>query len=513
MTPDPAQKYKKIVKDRLTSFRSIFAKASVGDYSENAVIPEGDDDFAELATGIQVMLDAIRGHVGKLETEVADRKLMEERIRHQALHDPLTGLPNRALLEEQLVGVFSKASREEQKMAIVYLDIDRFKQINDVFGHQVGDRLLKEFAVRVRDVIPPESLFSRMGGDEFVITLLDTKSENDVAKILKKIVTALESPMPIESKILFLSTSMGVAMFPRDGRDPLTLMANSDVALLQAKHAGRNHYRFYRAAMNREASARMHFVQELRHAIVGNQIETFYQPVVSFETGRIMNAEALLRWRHPNRGLVEAHEFIPLAYDHGIMRMLGEAALKTVFQNEREWQAQGIPRIRVAVNLSSREFTDREFLEKLKRMLDEFGVSPTLLEFEIVESVAMENIELAKERFKAFHRLGITIAIDDFGIGYSSLGYLKDLSVDKLKVDQSFVRRSLKSREDRAIIQTIVALGRNLNLKVVAEGVETKDQMTLLKELGCDGVQGFRIARPMPGDMLARWVVQTEPMI
>jgi diguanylate cyclase (GGDEF)-like protein len=513
MDPESLEAYKKFVRNRLATFQGIFAKASVGDYSEDAVIPEGDDDFSELAAGIQVMIEVIRERIDELETEIADRKIIEERIRHQALHDPLTGLPNRKLLEERLGEIFQEAFRNNQKMAIVYLDIDRFKQINDVFGHQVGDLLLKEFTVRIQSSLPKDSLFVRMGGDEFVIAIMNAKSQTEVTKILKKIVIALESPMPIEAKTLFLSTSMGVAMFPRDGRELTTLMANSDVALLQAKQAGRNHFRFYKTTMNREASSRMQVVQELRRALIANQIETYYQPVMDLSTNRIMNAEALLRWQHPERGTIAAQEFIPLAYDHGIMRMLGETALKSLFHDQRGWQKQGIPRVRVAVNLSSREFTDREFLEKLRRMLDEYEISPTLLEFEIVESLAMENIDLAKERFRSFHKLGITIAIDDFGIGYSSLSYLKNLSVDKLKIDQSFVRRSLKSREDRAIIQTIIALGRNLNLKVVAEGVETKDQFKLLQEMGCDGIQGFRVAHPMSADALARWVVRSEPMV
>ncbi|HVM77256.1 MAG TPA: EAL domain-containing protein [Candidatus Paceibacterota bacterium] len=513
MAIESLDSYKKYVKERLDSFRTIFAKASIGEYSEDVAIPEDNEEFAELATGIQVMIEVIRERIGELENEIADRKIIEERIRHQALHDPLTGLPNRKLLEERLAEVFQNAFRDDQKMAVVYFDLDRFKQINDVYGHQVGDMLLKEFAGRVDEVLPPGSLFARLGGDEFLVVLHKVKSQTDVSNILKRVVTALESPMSIESKTLFLSTSMGVAMFPRDGRELSTLVANSDVALLQAKHAGRNHFRFYRAMMNREASSRMQVVQELRHAVASEQMEIYYQPVVDFSTNRIMNAEALLRWRHPEQGLIEAHDFIPLAYDHGIMRMLGESTLRGVLQSQRTWQRQGVSRIRVAVNLSTREFTDRTFMEKLRSMLDEFEISPTLLEFEIVESLAMENIDLAKDRFKAFHKLGITIAIDDFGMGYSSLGYLKDLSVDKLKIDQSFVRRSLKSKEDRAIIQTIVALGQNLNLKVVGEGVETKEQLNLLRELGCSGVQGFRVARPMSGDMLARWVASSEPLV
>ncbi len=514
MAIDPLEEYKKKVKNRLASFGSIFAKASIGDYSEDAVIPEDEsDEFSELAAGIQVMIEVIRERIEELEAEIADRKIIEERIRHQALHDPLTGLPNRKLFEERLAVVFPEAFRENKKMAVLYFDIDRFKQVNDVYGHEVGDLLLKEFTARVRDCLPKENVFARIGGDEFVAVLTDVKERNEVMKILKKIVEVLESSMPIESKTIFLSTSIGVAMFPRDGRDLRSLLANSDVALSHAKQGGRNHYRFYRSVMNKEASARLAIVQELRQAVIANQMEAFYQPVINLKTNRIMNAEALLRWRHPERGIIAAADFIPLAYDHGIMRVLGEAVLTSVFQDQRMWQRRGMPRIRVAVNLSSREFTDRGFVEKLKRMLTEYEISPTLLEFEIVESLAMENISLAKERFKTFHKLGITITIDDFGIGYSSLSYLKGLPVDKLKIDQSFIRNSVKSREDRAIIQTIITLGHNLNLKVIAEGVETKEQLKLLQEMGCDGVQGFRVARPMSSEALVHWISKTEPIV
>jgi diguanylate cyclase (GGDEF)-like protein len=507
MMEDPElSQYKEHIKKRLASFYGIFAKASVGDYSEDAVIPPEGDEFAKLAAGIQGMIEVIRERISELEAEVVERK-------YQAAHDPLTGLPNRHSFEERARVALEAAQRDNKKLALLYLDIDRFKQVNDVFGHYVGDMLLQEFARRVGECITSDDIVGRFGGDEFVVILTNIKTRSEVTRTIKKIIKALESPMPFESRTVFLSTSIGVAMFPEEGSDMQTLLANSDVALLHAKQAGRNHYNFYEASMNREASSKMNVVQELRQALLANQIKLYYQPVIDAVTHKVVNVEALLRWQHPERGLLPASEFISIAEDHGIMKKLGEETLKTVFSQQGEWQRKGVPPTRIAINLSPREFTDSRFIEKVKRLLSENNISPALLEFEIVENLAMENIALAKDRFKLLRKMGITIAIDDFGIGYSSLGYLKDLPIDVLKIDQSFIKHSMTNSQNQAIIKAIVALGHSLHMKVVAEGVESEDQLHLLRELGCDGMQGYYIARPMPAEKLAQWASKFEPII
>jgi len=506
MEDQELSRYKKYIKERLASFYGIFAKASVGDYSEDVVMPPKCDEFAELAAGIQVMIKDIRQRIADLESEIAERK-------YQAAHDQLTGLPNRHSFEERSEALFKSRLRENEEVAFLYLDIDRFKQVNDVFGHIVGDVLLQEFASRISDCIRSEDIIGRLGGDEFVIILRGVKTRNDVVRVAKKIVKSLASPIPFESRTIFLSTSIGIALYPGDGRDTQSLIANSDVALLQAKQAGRNHYKFYHASMNREASVRLSVVHELRQALIAKEIELHYQPIVDATTHKILTVEALLRWRHPVRGLIPAADFISIAEDHGIMKMLGEQTLKTVFVQQGEWQKQGLRPMRISVNLSPREFTDSRFIEKVKHLLSENHISPSLLEFEIVENLAMENIALAKDRFKRLRQLGVMIAIDDFGVGYSSLGYLKDLSIDTLKIDQSFIRRGLKNPRDLAIIRAIIALGHSLRVKVVAEGVESEEQLLTLRELGCDGLQGYYIARPMPSERLARWKSEFEPIV
>ncbi len=499
-------RYKKYLKERLASFNGIFTKASTGDYSEDVVMPPANDEFVELSAGIQVMIEAIRGRISALESEVAERK-------YQASHDSLTGLPNRHSFEERAIKLAAEAHRDDKKMAFLYFDIDRFKQVNDVFGHLVGDVLLQEFARRITSCMREDDIIGRLGGDEFVVILKDIKARYEVVRIMKKVIKALESPIPFESRTIFLSTSIGIAMFPRDGRDVRSLIANSDVALLNAKQSGRNHYRFYQAAMNKEASSRLNVVQELRQALLARQIEVYYQPVVDSSTRKVISVEALLRWHHPERGLVSASEFISIAEDHGIMKMLGEETLRTVFAQQGRWLHQGLPQMRIAVNLSPREFTDSRFIDKVKKLLSENNLPPSFLEFEIVETLAMENIELAKDRFKMLHKLGVHIAIDDFGVGYSSLGYLKDLPIDTLKIDQSFIKHGIKNPHNQAIVRSIISLGHNLNVKVIAEGVETEEQLQFLRELGCDGVQGYYIARPMQSEKLANWASAFEPII
>ncbi|HVN26043.1 MAG TPA: EAL domain-containing protein [Candidatus Paceibacterota bacterium] len=460
------------------------------------------------------MIDVIRGRIGELEAEIVDRKVAEEKLRHQAAHDPITGLPNRHWFDAWLGEAIAKEAAGDGKMAFLYFDIDRFKQVNDVYGHQVGDVLLKEFAERIRGCISPRDAIARLGGDEFAAVLTGVRSRHDVTRTIRRMTKALEPAIPVEEHSVFLSASIGIAMFPQDGRDVRTLIANADVALLQAKNEGRNHFTFYQPKMNRELAAQMSMVHELRQAIAGNELELHYQPIVDVHTRKNIGMEALLRWRHPTRGLLAAGEFIPVAEHHGVMRRLGEEVLRTVLAQQSVWRRQGAqPPFRVAVNLSPREFTDDRFVDRVKRLLAEYDVPPQLLEFEIVESLAMENVALARDRFKALRKLGITISIDDFGMGYSSLSYLKDLPVDNLKIDQSFIKRSMTNEQDRAIVKTIVSLGHSLHLNVIAEGVESEAQFGFLRDVGCDWVQGYHIARPMPSRQLAQWASRFSPIV
>jgi diguanylate cyclase (GGDEF)-like protein len=424
-------------------------------------------------------------------------------VLYRSSHDTLTGLPNRHELEKQLAdGLFK---RPDNSIALLYLDIDRLKQINDIFGHPIGDMLLQVFAQRVKDCLQEKDLFARLGGDEFVIILADANNLPDVRSVARTIIQSLEPPVVIDDRTIFLSASIGIAM-SEQGKDIWTLLANSDMALFEAKR-GRNHFSFYTPGMNERASSELKIAHELREAVRAGQIEPYYQPIINLRSGEIMNVEALLRWNHPTRGVIPAREFVGIANNFGLMRMLGEQMLVSILDQARSWHKQGIQPLRIALNLSSLEFIDGEFISILGDMLSQYAITIPL-EIEILENVAMENMDIARERFAAFQKLGISVCLDDFGTGYSSLSYLKNLPINKLKIDKSFVTTCTTNSKDCAIMETIIHLGHNLGLTVVAEGIETEDQLKLLENLGCDGAQGYYIAKPMPHDALAKWITE-----
>ncbi len=429
--------------------------------------------------------------------DITERRMAEETIRYQALHDLLTDLPNRILFNERLSAALSNARERQGMLAVMFLDLDRFKIINDTLGHVFGDQLLQIVAERLTNCLWQHDTVARWGGDEFTLLLPQISCAEDAGRIAQIILDALKQPFNIEGHQLYISSSIGIAFYPYDGEDAETLIRNADVALYRAKEQGRNNYQFYKAAMNSEASELLILENKLHQALERGEFVVYYQPQVHTTTGTITEMEALVRWQHPELGLISPAKFIPLAEENGLILPIGEWVLRTACAQNKVWHDAGFPSLCVAVNLSARQFQQPNLVEMVARVLSETGLSPCFLELEITESIAMQNLDFTRAILKDLHSMGVSISMDDFGTGYSSLSYLKKFPLDKLKIDQSFVRELTTDPNDAAIISAIAALAKVLNLKMVAEGVETEDQRAFLQSLECEYMQGYLFSRPL----------------
>lgn len=425
------------------------------------------------------------------------RQQAQDQMLHQALHDPLTQLPNRLLFTDRLKVALANAQRIQATLAVLFLDLDRFKAINDTLGHAVGDRVLQRVAVRLRAHLGDENTIARWGGDEFTLLIPYVGSLDNVAEVTESILVALKPPIRIGSDEFHITGSIGVAVYPQDGTDPETLLKHADAALHRAKDAGRGHYQVYTSALGISAAERLALDTSLHRALDRDEFILYYQPIFSLTTGRITRMEALIRWQHPEWGLVSPSRFIPVTEENGLVLPLGSWILRTACTQAASWQANGFGDLCVAVNLSARQFQRVDLPYQISEILSETGLSSAHLDLEITESLAMENASLSMDLLQELKHMGVQISMDDFGTGHSSLSYLKQFPLDAVKIDQSFVR-TLSDPRDQAIIRTMVALGRGLNLKVIAEGVETYDQLTLLQQLECDEVQGYLMGRPLP---------------
>jgi diguanylate cyclase (GGDEF)-like protein/PAS domain S-box-containing protein len=432
--------------------------------------------------------------------DVTERKRAEEQITEIAYHDNLTGLPNRLLFHDRLRQAVVQAHRGGHRVAVLFLDLDRFKTINDSLGHTVGDRLLRGVSERISDSVRESDTVARLGGDEFTLLLPRVNDATDVAKVAEKILESLRQAFPVDGHELFVTSSMGISLYPEDGHDPESLVKNADTAMYRAKELGRDKYQLYTPAMNARAMERLALENSLRKALTNDELIIYYQPVVDLETRRIRGLEALLRWRHPELGLVSPAEFIPLAEVTGLILPIGPWLLRTACSQAKAWQEQGMPGLTVSVNLSARQFQQEDLVEQVTHALDVSGLAPACLDLEITESHAMQSPETAAEILRALKAVGVRISIDDFGIGYSSLGYLKRLPIDTLKIDQSFVRDIITDPDDAAIVTAVIAMARTLKLSVVAEGVETEEQLAFLAARGCDRMQGYLFSHPLPPD-------------
>ena len=430
--------------------------------------------------------------------DVTDRRKAEERISVLATRDTLTGLPNRLLFNDRLEQGLVNARRSRQSVALMFIDLDRFKNINDSLGHDVGDLLLKEVAVRMQACVRKGDTLSRLGGDEFVVTLEGLQQAEDAAQVARKIINALAQPMQIAGHMLTTSCSLGIAIFPEDAEDSAALMKNADTAMYHAKERGRRNFQFFSREMNLRAVERQSIETALRLALDRDEFELVYQPQIDIASGRMAGMEALIRWRHPERGLLPPAAFIDVAEDTGLVEPIGQWVLRAACMQCKAWIDAGLPAMRVSVNISARQFNQpREFTRSVNKVLAATGLDPGLLELEMTEGVLLHHAEENIQALRRLGKLGLRIAVDDFGTGYSSLSYLKQLPIHSLKIDRSFVRDLDTDNESEIIVNAIIAMGHALKLRITAEGVETPAQLSALKRLGCDEYQGFLFSKPV----------------
>ena len=440
-------------------------------------------------------------------SDITERKKTEERIKNLAYFDVLTGLPNRRLLTDRLQVAIANAHRHDHQLAIMFLDLDLFKRINDSLGHGVGDQVLIETAGRISHCIREGDTVARLGGDEFTILLPEIDHLEDAAKLAERLITQVKQPFLIDDHELYVTTSIGIAVYPDDGDSVESLIKNADTAMYRAKDLGRNSFQLYTPAMNARSFERLAMEASLRHAVTRGEFRLAYQVKVDLDSGRMSGVEALVRWHHPEMGLVSPADFIPLAEDMGVISDIGEWVLREACRQCKHWHDLGLPPVRVAVNVSALQFRETKVPDVVARALRDTGLDPQFLELELTETVLMQRVDEVVEVLKELRAMGIRISIDDFGTGYSSLSYLKRMPIDALKVDRSFVNDIFDEddtvTEDGAeIVSTIINLAHNLRLKAIAEGVETAAQAAFLRSKGCDEVQGFLISRPVSGEDL-----------
>jgi diguanylate cyclase (GGDEF)-like protein len=449
-------------------------------------------------------------------------KRAEERILQMAYYDNLTKLPNRALFQDRFKQTLAHAERYKKEAALLFMDLDNFKRINDTFEHRFGDLLLKGVAerltnyVRMADTVARRELtpcsVARLGGDEFTVLLTEIHSMQDAASVAHRILDILSQPFHIDGHEIFVTASIGIALYPLDGKDIDPLLKNADTAMYHAKNQGKNNFQFYKRAMNACAFENLTMENCLRRAMEREEFLLHYQPRMDLRTGKIVGAEALIRWNHPAKGLIYPAEFIPIAEETGIILPLGEWVLKNASEQIKDWQRSGIAKTRIIVsaNLSGRQFRQENLLEVVSKVIDSSGIDPQYLELEITENIIMESIEKTSTTLKKLKKMGIHISIDDFGTGYSSFSYLRYFPLDIIKIDRSFIKDITKNDEVLTIVKAIIAMAHTLKLRVVAEGVETNEQMRLLIEQGCDEMQGYLLSAPLSAEEVLKFLSEKE---
>lgn len=432
--------------------------------------------------------------------DITDRKEAEARIRYMALHDALTGLPNRTLFEDRIDSAVAHARREDTRVGVLMLDLDRFKHINDSLGHHIGDQLLEQFAMRLRGCLRESDTAARLGGDEFAICLPDLASIQDAELLAARILEALEAPFQIEQHELNVGSSIGIACYPQDGTDHGTLLRAADTAMYDAKANGRGIYRFFTPELNEAAQLRHMLVNEVRHARQRGEFVLHYQPQLSLASHTISGVEALLRWQHPKHGIISPALFIPLLEEMGMMPEVGEWVLRTACRQNVEWQAKGLVSLRTAVNVSAQQFYRGNIVEIVRAALTESGLDPQWLELELTESLTLDESETTLHIMAQLKDLGVTLTLDDFGTGWSSLSYLRRFPLDRIKIDRSFMRDVTTHQNAAAVVHSILNLAQSLGLSCIAEGVETHDQLHYLEEQLCSEIQGYLFSHPLPAE-------------
>ncbi|HKJ65321.1 MAG TPA: EAL domain-containing protein [Desulfopila sp.] len=421
---------------------------------------------------------------------------------YKANYDELTGLPNRDLFHDRLKQTIVKANRDGGMGALMFLDLDRFKEVNDTMGHSRGDLLLSAVARRLLDSVRKSETVARLGGDEFVILLTDVKNDQDAVTVANKIRKNMSEPFDVDGHEVFSSTSIGIVLYPRHGNDSHTLLRNADLAMYSAKARGRNAFAFFNEEMNQKAQERRSMESCLRSALIEKEFFLVYQPQIERSTGKMVGAEALLRWHHPQKGLIPPDQFIPIAEESGLIGPIGEWVLRNARTQAQLWQQAGKPPLRVAVNISGHQFLKPDIVDTIEGILAETGLNPSLLDLELTESILMEVADSMIEPLIDLKMRGVQLSIDDFGTGYSSLSYLKHFPINRIKIDRSFVRDITNVRDNAVIVEAIIAMARSLSLTVVGEGVETEEELDYLAALGCDEIQGYYFSKPVaPEDL------------
>jgi diguanylate cyclase (GGDEF)-like protein/PAS domain S-box-containing protein len=446
---------------------------------------------------IQQFPDLTVGQVWSFR-DVTEHKKTQLQIQHQAFHDSLTDLPNRTFFNSELERALYRVKQTDEVLAVLFLDLDRFKTINDTLGHGVGDLLLKKVVNRLKNCVREKDTISRWGGDEFTLLLLEIKSRDDATAIAQRIIEAIKPAFEIDRHYLHITCSIGIATFPQDGRDAQTLIKNADAALYWVKEKGRNDYHHYTCNLSSQAYELLNLENYLHYALEKQEFELYYQPIVEASTNKIVKMEALLRWQHAQLGLVSPAQFIPIAEANGSIVEIGKWVLETACLQTKAWQDLGLSDLTVSDNLSARQFYNNDLVRTIEQILSQTELSPRSLELEITETATMQNTSLAKEILTQLTQMNISLSMDDFGTGYSSLGYLKNFPFNTIKIDRSFVKDLAIDSSNLAIVNAITTLGRELNLQIVAEGVESEQLMNLLETLRCDYMQGYFISKPLP---------------
>jgi diguanylate cyclase len=456
----------------------------------------------------------VREHVLRLEEVITTRtkglEAANRQLRHLATHDSLTGLPNRVLLDDRLQQAIAHADRDLRSFAVLICDLDRFKLINDSLGHRAGDELLQEVARRLLTVVRTADTVARFGGDEFVLIGTSTGDAEDAAALAVRVMDVLQAPVRIATIDIHTSPSIGIAMYPDDGVTMQALLAHADAAMYSAKQHGRGNFRRYSPGMDAGTEERVQLESDLHNALTQNQFQLYYQPKVDTQTGEVRSAEALIRWLHPTRGIVSPAEFIPLAEECGLIGAIGGWVIREACRQTRAWQVDGVPTLRVSVNLSASQFRDSGLVDSIRIALEDAGLQARYLEVELTESAVMSDPEKSIAILEQLSAMGVLVSVDDFGTGYSSMSYLRRFPIDKLKIDRVFINEIVSRPEDASIVRAIVSLAHSLRLKVVAEGVETPAQLDFLKTAGCDEYQGYHFSRPLPAAEFERLIRESH---
>jgi diguanylate cyclase (GGDEF)-like protein/PAS domain S-box-containing protein len=486
------------------AFRALQeARRPYREFITSRALPDGTRRYSSVSGEPMFDRDGVFTGYRSVGRDITERKRAEARIEYLATHDGLTGLPNRVMFSQVLGLAIGSAQRYERKFALLFIDLDRFKIINDTLGHDAGDALLKQMSARLRESLRASDVVARLGGDEFVVLVQEVDEPGEVAAIARKILSGVIEPVVVAGQECRVTASVGICMYPADAQDEQSLMKNADIAMYLAKEEGKNNFQFYSSGIKTRSLDHMALETNLRRALERDEFVLHYQAKLDFGSGAICGVEALLRWHNPELGQVSPAQFIPIAEETGLIVPLGNWVLKTACRQNVAWQREGLAPVCMAVNLSPRQFADPDLVATIAAVLGDTGMAPELLELEITEGMVMHNTGRAVQLLGAIKQLGVRIAIDDFGTGYSSLAQLKRFPIDTLKVDRSFIRDIPGDSEDRAIAQAIIAMGRSLSLTIVAEGVETQEQEAFLRQHCCDQMQGYYFSKPIPPEQFA----------